>query len=134
MEMKMALYGNDIDKTTNPIEAGLSWVVALDKPEGFIGSDVLKRVEDEKPARRLVCLEMQDRSIARPHYPILAQGQPVGSVTSGTLSPSLNKGIALGYVKRQFAKAGTEVQVDIRGRNAAALIVKPPFYKHGSRK
>jgi aminomethyltransferase len=134
MEMKMALYGNDIDKTTNPIEAGLSWVVALDKPEGFIGSDVLKKVEAEKPARRLVCLEMQDRSIARPHYPILAQGQPVGMVTSGTLSPSLNKGIALGYVKRQFAKAGTEVQVDIRGRNAAALIVKPPFYKHGSRK
>jgi aminomethyltransferase len=77
---------------------------------------------------------MQDRSIARPHYPILAQGQPVGMVTSGTLSPSLNKGIALGYVKRQLTKAGTEVQVDIRGRSAAALIVKPPFYKHGSRK
>jgi len=134
MEMKMALYGNDIDKTTNPIEAGLSWVVALNKPEGFIGSDVLKRMEAEKPTRRLVCLEMQDRSIARPHYPILAGGQPIGSVTSGTLSPSVNKGIALGYVKRQFAKAGTEVQVDIRGRNAAALIVKPPFYKHGSRK
>jgi aminomethyltransferase len=134
MEMKMALYGNDIDKTTNPIEAGLSWVVALDKPEGFIGSDVLKKVEAEKPARRLVCLEMQDRSIARPHYPILAGGQPVGIVTSGTLSPSLNKGIALGYVKREFAKAGTETQIDIRGRSAAAVIVKPPFYKHGSRK
>jgi len=132
MEMKMALYGNDIDKNTNPIEAGLSWVVALDKPEGFIGSDVLKRVEEEKPARRLVCTEMQDRSIARPHYPITVQGQLVGNVTSGTLSPSLNKGIALGYVKRQFAKAGTEVQIDIRGRTAAALIVKPPFYKHGS--
>jgi aminomethyltransferase len=134
MEMKMALYGNDIDKTTNPIEAGLSWVVALDKPEGFIGSDVLKRVEAEKPARRLVCLEMQDRAIARPHYPILAQGQPVGMVTSGTLSPSLNKGIAMGYVKRESARAGTEVQVDIRGRSAAAVIVKPPYYKHGSRK
>ena len=134
MEMKMTLYGNDIDKTTNPIEAGLSWVVALDKQEGFIGSDVLRKVEAEKPARRLVCLEMQDRSIARPHYPILVQGQPVGAVTSGTLSPSLNQGIALGYVKRQFAKAGTEVQVDIRGRSAAAVIVKPPFYRHGSRK
>ncbi|MCX6843970.1 MAG: glycine cleavage system aminomethyltransferase GcvT [candidate division WOR-3 bacterium] len=134
MEMKMALYGNDIDKTTNPIEAGLSWVVALDKPEGFIGSDVLKRVETEKPARRLVCLEMQDRSIARPHYSILANGQPVGMVTSGTMSPSLNKGIALGYVKRASAKAGTEVQVDIRGRSATAVIVKPPFYKHGSRR
>jgi len=134
MEMKMALYGSDIDRTTNPLEAGLSWVVALDKPEGFIGSDVLGRVEAEKPARRLVCLEMQDRSIARPHYPILAQGQPVGAVTSGTLSPSLNQGIALGYVKRRFAKAGTEVQIDVRGRGAPALIVKPPFYKHGSRR
>lgn len=148
MEMKMALYGNDIDKTTNPIEAGLSWVVALDKPEGFIGSDVLARVEAEKPARRLVCLEMQDRSIARPHYPILAGSghdpdspaesghvpRQIGNVTSGTVSPSLNKGIALGYVKRQFAKAGTELQIDIRGRGAAAVVVKPPFYKHGSRK
>ncbi len=134
MEMKMTLYGNDIDKTTNPIEAGLGWVVALDKSGGFIGADVLKKVEADKPTRRLVCLEMQDRSIARPHYPILAQGQAVGAVTSGTLSPSLNKGIALGYVKRQFAKAGTEAQIDIRGRTAPALIVKPPFYKHGSRK
>jgi len=134
LEMKMALYGNDIDRTTNPIEAGLSWVVAWDKPEGFVGSDVLKRVDAEKPSRRLVCLEMQDRSIARPHYPILAKGEPAGNVTSGTLSPSLNKGIALGYVKRQWAKAGTELEVDIRGRGAAAVIVKPPFYKHGSRK
>ena len=134
MEMKMALYGNDIDKTTNPIEAGLSWVVALDKPEGFIGSDVLRKVETEKPGRRLVCLEMQDRSIARPRYAILADGQSVGSVTSGTLSPSLGKGIALGYVSRRWAKAGTELAVDIRGRSAAAMIVKPPFYKHGSRK
>jgi aminomethyltransferase len=134
MEMKMALYGNDIDKTTNPIEAGLSWVVALDKPDGFIASDVLKKVEAEKPARRLVCLEMQDRSIARPLYPILLEGQPAGSVTSGTLSPSLNKGIALGYVRRKWTKAGTQLEVDIRGRAAAAVIVKPPFYKHGSRK
>jgi aminomethyltransferase len=89
---------------------------------------------------------MQDRSIARPHYPILAGlghdpdsqaesghvPREIGSVTSGTLSPSLNKGIALGYVQRQLTKAGTEVQIDIRGRSAAALIVKPPFYKQGS--
>ena len=134
MEMKMALYGNDIDQTTNPIEAGLSWVVCLDKTGGFIGSDVLKRVEEEKPKRRLVCIEMKDKSIARPHYKILAGGAEVGQVTSGTLSPSLNKGIALGYVKRAFAKVGTEVAVDIRGKAAPAEIVKPPFYKHGSRK
>lgn len=134
MEMKMALYGNDIDQTTNPIEAGLGWVVVLDKPGGFVGSDVLKRVEEEKPKRRLVCLELRDKSIPRPHYKILAEGREVGQVTSGTMSPSLGKGIALGYVKRAFAKAGTRVGVDVRGRAADAEIVKPPFYKHGSRK
>ena len=77
---------------------------------------------------------MKDKSIARPHYKILSGGKEIGYVTSGTLSPSLNKGIALGYVKRAFAKAGTEVSVDIRGKAAPAEIVKPPFYKHGSRK
>jgi len=134
LEMKMALYGNDIDKTTNPIEAGLGWVVALDKPGGFIGCEVLKKVNEEKPARRLVCLEMEDRSIPRPHYRILAQETEIGLVTSGTMSPSLNKGIALGYVQRKYAKADTLVAVDVRGRAAPARVVKPPFYKHGSRK
>lgn len=134
LEMKMALYGNDIDKTTNPIEAGLGWVVKLDKPAGFIGADVLKRVQDEKPTRRLVCLEMLDNSIPRPHYPILFDGKSVGHVTSGTKSPSLDKGIALGYVKRDSAKVDTELEVDIRGRRSKARVVKPPFYKHGSRK
>jgi aminomethyltransferase len=134
MEMKMTLYGNDIDQTTNPIEAGLGWVVALDKLEGFIGSDVLRKVSEEKPVRRLVCLEMKDKSIARPHYPVRSAGRQVGLVTSGTMSPSLGKGIALGYVRRDVAKAGTELEVDVRGRSAAAVIVKPPFYKHGSRR
>lgn len=134
LEMKMALYGNDIDQTTNPIEAGLGWVVALDKPGGFIGSDVLKKVDEEKPKRRLVCLQMQDKSIPRPHYRILADNAEIGHVTSGTMSPSLGRGIALGYVQRRFAKAETMVAIDIRGRAAPAQVVKPPFYKHGSRK
>ena len=134
MEMKMALYGNDIDQTTNPIEAGLGWIVALDKPAGFIGSDVVKKVDADKPARRLVCLVLADKAIARPHYPIMAAGRAIGHVTSGTQSPSLGKGIAIGYVERAFAKFGTEVSIDIRGRGAAAVVVKPPFYKLGSRK
>jgi aminomethyltransferase len=134
LEMKMALYGNDIDKTTNPIEAGLSWVVKLDKPAGFVGSDVLKKVSDEKPKRRLVCLEMQDRSIPRPHYKVYAAGTEVGHVTSGTMSPSLGKGIALGYVASSHAKAGTALEIDIRGSRAPALVTRPPFYKQGSRK
>jgi len=134
LEMKMALYGNDIDKTTNPIEAGLGWVVALDKPGGFIGSDVLRQVKEAKPERRLVCLEMKDRAIPRPHYRILADEEDVGHVTSGTMSPSLGVGIALGYVRRAHTRAGTELSVDVRGRRSAATIVKPPFYKDGSRK
>ena len=134
LEMKMALYGNDIDKTTNPIEAGLGWVVKLGKPAGFIGSDVLKRVHEEKPSRRLVCLEMLDNSIPRPHYHVLSEEREVGHVTSGTKSPSLDKGIALGYVNRALSKADTELTVDIRGKRAPCRVVKPPFYRHGSRK
>ncbi|MEO0081321.1 MAG: glycine cleavage system aminomethyltransferase GcvT [candidate division WOR-3 bacterium] len=134
LEMKMALYGNDIDQTTNPIEAGLGWVVKLDKPGGFIGQDVLRRVHEEKPTRRLVCLEMLDNSIPRPRYSILSKDVEVGHVTSGTRSPSLDRGIALGYVRRDLAGTGTELEIDIRGRRAGARIVKPPFYKHGSRK
>ncbi|MEO0073804.1 MAG: glycine cleavage system aminomethyltransferase GcvT [candidate division WOR-3 bacterium] len=134
LEMKMALYGNDIDETTNPLEAGLSWVVKLDKPGGFIGADALKRIDAEGVTRRLVCLLMQDSSIPRPRYSVAANGKTVGYVTSGTMSPSLNQGIALAYVTRDYAKAGTTLTVDIRGRPAPALVVKPPFYKQGSRK
>ncbi len=134
LEMKYALYGNDIDKTTNPVEAGLSFVTALDKPGGFIGSDVLQQVKADKPKRRLVCLQMADRGIPRPHYKILAGDDEVGQVTSGTMSPSLGTGIALGYVRRKHARSGTELSIDIRGRKSAAAVVKPPFYKDGSRK
>jgi len=134
LEMKYCLYGNDIDPTTNPIEAGLGFVVKLDKPGGFIGADVLKKVAAERPSRRLVCLKMQDRSIPRPHYDIYAEGKRVGHVTSGTISPSLGKGIALGYVHHDSAKTGTTLAIDIRGQLAPAVVVKPPFYKHGSRK
>ncbi|OYD14464.1 glycine cleavage system protein T [candidate division WOR-3 bacterium JGI_Cruoil_03_51_56] len=134
MEMKYCLYGNDIDKTTNPLEAGLSFVTKLDKPDGFIGSDVLKKVKQEKPSRRLVCLELEKHAIARPHYKIYNRDEEIGHITSGTISPSLGHGIALGYVKREQSKSGTELAIDIRGRRSKAVIVKPPFYKHGSRK
>ncbi|UCG44361.1 MAG: glycine cleavage system aminomethyltransferase GcvT [candidate division WOR-3 bacterium] len=134
MEMKYALYGNDIDKTTNPIEAGLSFVTALDKQGGFIGCDALRRVREDKPKRRLVCLQMTGGGIPRPHYRIFAGDDEAGEVTSGTMSPSLGTGIAIGYVRRKHAKAGTELEIDIRGTKAAAVVVKPPFYKDGSRK
>jgi len=134
LEMKYCLYGNDIDQTTNPLEAGLGFVVKLDKPEGFIGSDVLKKVAAEKPKRRLICLEMVDRAIPRAHLPVFANGNQVGITTSGTLSPSLNRGIALAYVQRQYGQTGRELKIEIRNQRAKAVVVAPPFYKSGSRK
>jgi aminomethyltransferase len=130
LEMKMALYGNDLDESTNPIEAGLGWVVDLDTD--FIGRDELARTKAEKPKRRLVCLELQGRAFPRKGHDLLIDGQPVGKVTSGTFSPSLQKPIALGYVPRRSAKIGSAVQVEIRNKRFDALVVKPPFYKYGS--
>lgn len=134
LEMKYCLYGNDIDQTTNPVEAGLNFVVKLDKPGGFIGVEALKRIAEEKPQRRLVCLEMLEPGIPRPHLPVFAADQQVGTVTSGTISPSLNKGIAIAYVTRGMAKVGTELAIEIRGSRKKAVVVNPPFYKNGSRK
>lgn len=134
LEMKYCLYGNDIDQTTNPLEAGLNFVVKLDKSGGFIGAEALKKVAREKPTRRLVCLEMLERAIPRRDMPVFAGDTQVGTITSGTLSPSLNKGIALGYVQGQFAKIKTELEIDIRGHRTKAMVVSPPFYKSGSRK
>lgn len=133
LEMKYALYGNDIDKTTNPIEAGLSWVVKFDKGE-FIARDVLLKEKEEKPSRRLVCLEVRGSGIPRPHDAILSEGDELGHVTSGTFSPSLKKGIALGYVRKGFTKSGTEVNIQTRRGLVTAVIVKPPFYKEASHK
>lgn len=134
LEMKYCLYGNDIDQNTNPLEAGLAFVVKLDKQNGFIGAEVLKKVAEEKPKRRLVCLEMKDRAIPRPHQQVFANGAEVGFVTSGTMSPSLGKGIALAYVQRKYAATGTELEIEIRGNHYQAVVVSPPFYKSGSRK
>ncbi len=130
LEMKMALYGNDIDETTNPIEAGLGWIVDLDKD--FIGRDVLARTKEEKPSRRLVCLELSGRVIPRKGYDLIADNQLVGKVTSGVFSPSLQKPIALGYLPRRLARIGSHVELEIRGRRFPARVVRPPFYKEGS--
>jgi aminomethyltransferase len=128
LEAKLCLYGNDITEKTNPMEAGLQWVVKLDKPT-FVGRAALQAVRDAGgPKRRLVCLVVEDR-IPRPHCPILVDGVPVGEVTSGTRSPTLEKNIALGYVPRTHEKAGSRVQIDVRGKLADAEVVKPPFYK-----
>jgi len=130
LEMKMALYGNDIDATTTPIEAGLSWIVDLDKE--FIGKDVIAKQKAEKPSRRLVCLELEGRAFPRHGYDIVDGDEVIGTVTSGTFSPSLQKPIALGYVPRGKAKSGSRVEVMIRNKRFPAVVVKPPFYKNAS--
>jgi aminomethyltransferase len=130
LEMKMALYGNDIDDTTNPIEAGLGWIIDFDKE--FIGKEHVARMKEEKPSRRLVCLELEGRAFPRHGYGVLIDGEVIGQVTSGTFSPSLQKPIALAYVPRSHAKSGSVVQVGIRNKQFDATVVKPPFYKNAS--
>jgi len=130
LEMKMALYGNDIDDTTSPIEAGLSWIVNFDKD--FIGKDIILRQKQEKPKRRLVCLELKEKAFPRHGYDIYDGEKIIGKVTSGTFSPSLQKPIALGYVPREKAKIGSVVTIDIRHKKFEAIVIKPPFYKQGT--
>lgn len=132
LEMKMALYGNDIDETTSPVEAGLSWIIDFDKE--FVGKDIILRHKVEKPRRRLVCLELEGKVFPRHGYDICDGNSVVGRVTSGTFSPSLQKPIALGYVPRDKAKSGSVVEIAIRDKRFEATVVKPPFYKEGTHK
>lgn len=128
LEMKYCLYGNDIDQTTNPLEAGLSWITKLDKGD-FIGRDALLKVKEEGVSRRLVGFEMEEKAFPRHGYKIFAQGQQVGHVTSGTFSPMLEKGIGMGYVARGFTKIGTPLEIEIRKQRTPARVVKTPFYE-----
>ena len=127
LEMRYALYGNDIDQTTNPLEAVLGWVVKPAKGD-FIGKPAIERVRAEGPQRKLVGLEMADRSVARHGYPVLSGGRRVGEVTSGTFGPSVEKSIAMAYVETPLAAIGTAVDVEIRGQARPAHVVKTPFH------
>ncbi len=127
-EMKFALYGNDIDESTHPLEAGLGWVVKY-KAGDFIGREKLLALRAEGVQRKLVGFEMVDRGIPRRGAPILMGGEVVGGVTSGTMSPSLGKAIGIGYVPASNADAGTALEVDIRGSTRRGRIVKTPFYR-----
>jgi len=130
LEMKYPLYGNDINETTNPIEAGLGWITRLGKTE-FFGKNALIE-KKKKVTRRLVCIEMTERAIPRTGCQIYNDNELVGTITSGTMSPSLGRGIGLGYVNIPFTEAGVELQIDIRGNRKGCVIIKPPFYKKGS--
>ncbi|MBD3639193.1 MAG: glycine cleavage system aminomethyltransferase GcvT [Crocinitomicaceae bacterium] len=128
LEMGYCLYGNDISDTTSPLEAGLGWVTKFTKD--FVNSENLKAQKEAGVSRKLVGFELIDRGIPRHDYPIVdANGAEIGIVTSGTMSPSLNKAIGLGYVPVELSKEGSEIYIQVRNKNLKAVVVKPPFYK-----
>ena len=127
LEMRYALYGNDIDETTNPLEAGLGWVVKPAKGD-FLGRAAIEAVRAKGLARKLVGIEMADRSVARHGYPVVKDGAPIGIVTSGTFGPSVERSIAMAYVAAAHSAVGSEVGVEIRGQARAARVVKTPFH------
>ena len=131
MEMKYCLYGNDIDNTTNPIEAGLSWITALAKTE-FIGKDAILDIKDNDQSKQLIAFIMEERGIPRQGYEIFSNSKKVGVVTSGTQSPKLKIGIGLAYVDRPFHRSGQGISIHIRNKFVPAQIIKPPFIKETS--
>jgi aminomethyltransferase len=128
LEAGLRLYGNDMDEQTNPYEAGLGWVVKLDKGD-FVGRQALARVKEEGPARVIVGLRCGDRTIPRHDAAVTVAGEAIGKVTSGTYSFFLNAGIGMASVRRDTASVGSEVEIESRGGEGKAEVVKLPFYK-----
>jgi aminomethyltransferase len=132
LEMGYCLYGNDINDTTSPLEAGLGWITKLNPGRNFIDSDFLMQQKNTGVLKKLVGFEMIDRGIPRQHYTICGKSdENIREVTSGTMSPSLKKGIGMGYVKTSYAEPDTEIYIDIRDKKIRARIVKMPFYTEG---
>ncbi|MCS6976385.1 MAG: glycine cleavage system aminomethyltransferase GcvT [Gemmatales bacterium] len=128
LEAAMPLYGHELNEEIDPFQAGLGWAVKFDKGD-FLGRDGLQIRQQDSTRPRRVGLELAGKRIAREGYPVLsAEGQRIGTVTSGTLAPTLQKSIAMAYVQPQYTVVGTAVQVDIRGKTEPAQVVKLPFY------
>ncbi|MDD5644599.1 MAG: glycine cleavage system aminomethyltransferase GcvT [bacterium] len=130
IEVGYPLYGNEIDETTNPLEAGLSWVVDMGKD--FIGKKALESQVNRVSRRKLVGFETIEKAVPRPHYEIFSGGKQVGHVASGTFSPSMEKGIGMGYVPEEISQTGSIIDISIRGRMVKSRIVEKPFYTKGS--
>jgi len=128
LEMGYCLYGNDIDQTTNPIEAGLGWITKIDKGN-FLGKDAILKVKQEGPVRKLVAMISDEKTFPRKGYDITAENKKVGVITSGTVSPVLEKPIALGYVDKPLNASGTKVAFKIRDKEFPAVVTKLPFVK-----
>jgi aminomethyltransferase len=133
LEMGMALYGNDLDDTTTPLEAGLGWLVKMKKGD-FVGRDALARQKEQGLRRKLVGFTTAERSFPRHGYPVFAGGRPSGEVRSGTMSPTLGVPIGTAYVPPEFAAEGSGLEIEIRGKRIPATVQKMPFYRQGSRK
>ena len=128
IEMGYCLYGNDINDTTSPLEAGLGWITKFTK--NFVNCEVLEKEKAHKPERKLIAFELDERGIPRHDYDIVdSQGKKIGIVTSGTMSPSLGKGIGLGYVLSVFSAVNSKIHIQIRKNAVPATVVKLPFYK-----
>jgi aminomethyltransferase len=128
-EAAMALYGHELDTSTNPYEARLGWVVSLSTPD-FIGREALAKIKEKGPSRRLVGLLVEAGGVPRPGFPLLCDGQVVGKLTSGTFSPSLKRNIALGYAP---IEVGQRLAVEMRGKAVPAILTKLPFVPHRTR-
>ena len=130
LEMGYCLYGNDIDDTTSPIEAGLGWITKTKKEASFFSKEIFINQRAEGISRKLVAFEVDDRRVPRNGYDIVDEGgNKIGTVTSGTMSPCLEKPIGMGYVEKTFSKSGTKIGVQIRNKVLEAEVVKAPFYK-----
>jgi aminomethyltransferase len=131
LEAALMLYGNDIDESTNPVEAGLGWTVTLDNGADFVGREALVRAQKAGPSRQLACLKALDRGVMRAGCPVLHDGRPVGRLTSGGFSPTLGVSIGMGYLPLETASPGTELDVDVRGKPLRVQVVPRPFYRRG---
>jgi aminomethyltransferase len=128
LEMGYCLYGNDINDETSPIEAGLGWITKFTKD--FINSENLKKQKEEGVSRKLIGFILQEKGIPRGHYPIVnLNGETIGEVTSGTMTPSMGVGIGMGYVRSEYAAPGTEIAITVRNKNLLAKVEKFPLYK-----
>ncbi len=130
LEMAYSLYGNEINDTTSPLEAGLGWITKFNDGHDFIGRAILEKQKSEGISRKMCAFKLTERGIPRSHYEIVnLQGEIIGEVTSGTISPITKEGIGIGYVQTVYAKVDTEIAIRIRNKDIKAVVVKPPFRK-----
>ena len=134
LELGYPLYGNDIDHSTTPVEAKLSWVLKLKTDKNFIGREFIEQQKAEKPGRYLVGLKVTGKGFPRHGTPIFSGDRKVGIVTSGSIAPALGEAVCMGYVERGFQKTGSELEAEVRGKRIQVKVVKVPFYTEGSRK